>query len=337
MNPLSESAHGAESRHPGYTRFVDCAPGRVVANQDLPIPFANIAERTGILTRNFAHPEDTVETLAETAARKLFDALGIDGNDCTAFVLASSRFDTATVRELAELVARRLGIAGEVDAVNFACSGFPAATVKALDMCRRLGGHVLIVTVELLSRMVDFRDENTAILFGDRAAATTVHPAGRFEILDAHAEVLPDDKHMITVETICDALDEQGNVVRRQSLRMRGKDLYRMAPGKMLALAMEKDSVRRHGEPSVIVYHQANGKFGEKMRKLLARDGFSEITVVDYIQHMGNVAGCSIPATLAKLQDELPAGKVVACPTVGAGPDLQPGTLTQGIVVFRVA
>lgn len=324
-------------RHPGFTKFVEYAPGRIVSNADLPIPFENITERTGIRSRNFVHREETIVSLGLTVAHKLFDSLGITGKDCGGLVLASTGDSALALLESGKTLAGQLGIEGSVDATNYACSGFPAAVAIARRRCIESNKHILVLTVEILSRMLDFRDEGTAILFGDRSAATTVHRDGPLEIVDARAVRLNDERCLITVLPVDDALDDYGEVEARNVIRLQGKELYRMVPGRMVQLALSQEMLKRHGQPVRIVHHQANGKFGSKMRKILERDGITNIDIIDFIQHMGNVASSSIPSTLAQIQDDLQVGELVACPSVGGGPDMKEGLLSEGIVLFRPA
>ncbi|TSC58107.1 MAG: 3-oxoacyl-[acyl-carrier-protein] synthase III [Candidatus Peregrinibacteria bacterium Greene0416_19] len=331
----------------GFTRFVEYLPGDPVPNDALPIRFPDIRERTGIEARHFAGPGDTIESMAVEASRRLFDALNIDGNDCSGLVLATSCVPNKdkAVRAMAVRVARVLGIdAASAEGVNFACSGFPKAVSVALerahprDAGRRRGAdrHTLVIASERMHDLVDFSDESTAILFGDGAAATSLSPDGPHTILQAKAWEVEDCDCLIELKPAL-AMDIDGSVRSRHCVHMKGGPLYVDAPVSMFRIVREMMEEQRHSiaELGMIAHHQANGKFAKKLEKLRKRNGWDHVRVLDGIGRRGNVASASIPAVLAQFEQELPAGMIVACPTKGAGPDLRRGSLTEGIVLFR--
>lgn len=328
---------------PGFTRFVEYAPGTSVANDELPMSFQNIERRTGIERRNIAGPDETVETMALEAGRRIFAALDLKGEDCNGLVLASCLGDSKTLHGIARSVAKSLGIKGDhirVSGLNYACSGFPAATEKALEYCTDPERHIVVITSEILSRLVDWQREDTAILLADRAAATTVCADGAHEILEAKAGYTDDSQELLVLKKIEDALDAYGHTEMRECIVMHGKELYRRAPAEMFELVQA--SLERLGlrlsDVSAIVQHQANGKFAQKLRKILAeKDGGTDVRVVDGISRMGNVGSSSIPCALMQIQDGFEDGGIVACPAVGAGPDWQRGRMSQGIVTFRTS
>lgn len=319
---------------------MEYAPGTPVGNDELPVPFQNIERRTGITCRHIAAPEDTVESIALEAGRQLFEALTIQGEDCGGLVLSSCAGQSKDLNKTADSVAHQLNIRGKTIGINFACSGFPAATEKALELCSDQEKHIVVITAEMLSRLADWRQENIAILVGDRAAATTVHPNGPHEILEARAGFINDPQELLDLRRVDDALDAQGNTGPRDCILMDGAQLYRRAPADMLALV--EASLKRLGlglaDLSTIVQHQANGRFAQKLRKLLSeKDGGKDVYVVDEIARMGNVGSSSIPCALTHIQDDFADGQIISCPAVGAGPDWKRGQLSQGIVTFRAS
>lgn len=321
----------------GFTSFVDHAPGVVVSNEDLPVRFESVASRTGIESRNVALPEETVASIGTTVVQKFFEKMGISGQDCDGLILASYYAPTRQLKPEAEAIATAVGLTGPALAVNFACSGFPAAVELAKARFPQARKHILIVCVEMLSRQIDWKDMGTAILFGDRASATSLHPQGRHKILLAWGERIQDEDHLISMQTIEDAMDPWGKTYAKRCIVMKGKPLYRMAPKEMFELSTK--SMERLGfatqDLSIVAQHQANGKFAYKLRNLLNHANLMHVEVVNEIRQAGNVAASSIPSALSRLESCLCDNKIVACPAVGAAPDFEPGRLSHGVVVFR--
>jgi|CXWL01.1.fsa_nt_gi 3-oxoacyl-[acyl-carrier-protein] synthase-3 len=329
----------------GFSRFIEVAPGRKTTNEHLPVFFPNIEERTGIHSRNIALSSDTVESMALEAARRLFEELNIKGTDCGGLVLStSSRNENARgeVTALAKRLGMQVGIRdGRYAGVNYACSGFPAAVEAGLALAEETDRHILVITSEIMSRLVDWSDESTAVLFADRAAATSII-AGGHVILDAKAWEVDDEAGLIHLERKTSALDTQCEQHERMCIRMNGHPLYRAAPGTMATLL--RDSMQRCTlQPSdivAVVPHQANSRFMEKIQKILMKDdadAWRHLWMVNQIDVMGNVGSSSIPCALAQLQDYFMPGKVVVCPAMGAGCDFEENKLTEGVLTFRMS
>lgn len=330
-------------KNPGFSRFVEYAPGEKKTNDQLPVFFEKIQERTDIHSRNIASESDTVEGIACHAARELFRQLNIKGNDCGGLVLSSSTGNERPLHQVtdtAKKIAECLGIEGKLKAgVNFACSGFPAAVEKGLEFAGHTDKRIVIITAEIMSRLVDWENEGTAVLFGDRAAATSIMDGGH-TILEAKAWDIDDDTNPLFLEKRS-ALGPHGKMSNRDCISMNGKQLYREAPGIMKELIL--DSMRRHNlTPADIVAaipHQANGRFMKKIMEMLLKDSeeWRHLWMVNQIDQMANVGSSSIPSAMAQIQDDLVPGKVVICPAVGAGPDFQPRKLSEGILAFRIS
>lgn len=329
----------------GFSTFVEYAPGCVVENADLPYKFSNIVERTGIVARHHAFSQDTIEAMGIEVVRALYHRLGICGRDCSGLVLATTCLNegdrqaaTRAARVIAAGTNVRVGL--HAIGVNYACSGFTAATAKAISIARGQADdrHVLVVTAERMSDIVDFCNEDTAILFGDRAAATSIAPGGH-PIFLARACEMDDDDRLLSLERMPDAVDKDGRRSTRTCLAMHGKALYKRVPGDMIRLV--RSALAETGIPpdqlTTIVHHQANGRFAKRIAQGLVDEGMGHVRVVDQIARMGNVGSSSIPCALAQELDALPDGGVVACPAVGAGCDIARGKLTEGIVLFRVS
>lgn len=332
---------------PGFSRFVDVAVGQPMANEQLPVPFPAIKERTDIESRSIARDVDTIASIGIEAGEELFRLLNISGKDCAGLILASCSGDKrerSRQQENARLIAASLGVSHDhVHAVStdFACTGFPKAVELALHMAKEVDRHILVITAEIMSRIVHWGEESTAILFGDRAGATTIIGGGH-EILDASAWEVDNPEEWLHLDTVVDAIDSRGELHPRACIRMNGRALYRHAPGAMVAL-IEDSMERLHisfDDVSTILPHQANGRFMDKIRTLLKRKYGTQadhLWIVNEIARVANTAASSIPSALAKVQDTLMPGKIVICPAIGAGPSFKRATTSEGILTFRVS
>lgn len=322
--------------NPSFTTFVEYAPGRRATNNDpLLCTFAGIEDRTRIQLRNIASPGETVESIAVHVGMRYYQVLKSPARSHGGLVLASCG---SQVQQQAEHVAHSLGVQGWVRGVHFACSGFPAAVQMAADRAKKSGDAILVITAEILSRLVDWSDRDTAILFGDRAAATAVVPDGPHEILLAHAEDFDDPDELIELREM-NAVDEHGQSCHRPCFRMFGKPVFRIASERMVTLVEDDlDRLRlSYDELSCLVPHQANGRILERMEEVMEKRGWPHLVpVVKEITAMGNVGSSSIPAALSRVQHDLPNDTLVACPTVGAGSGMARGKLSSGNIIFRV-
>ena len=298
----------------------------------------DVERRTRILSRNIAGPDESVHSIGIDVAHKLLKALHLRGKSCGGLVLASS--SSPDLLRDALHIAKQLDIHGPAIGVNYACSGFPKAVSEAMYLAdaERISQDILIIAAETLSRIVNWEDKKTAILFADRAAATTLMPAGRFQIVHADAKDLEDPENAIRLEHVGKALDECGHRRDRACVVMNGKRVFEFASTRMVELIEEtfaQDSSLDINELSTVVMHQANGRIIERAEEELDKRGLGHVRVEKNIERMGNVAAASIPATLAAIQEQIPEDTLVACPALGAGAGIADGRRTEGIIVMR--
>ena len=118
---------------PGFTGgFVDIAPGNAMPNADMPVVFDAVERRTSIQSRQIVRAHENVETIAHDVIDALFAKLGINENGCGGLVLASCTYDHRgdALSTIADRIALKRGIQGPHSGVDYACSGFPAATAS---------------------------------------------------------------------------------------------------------------------------------------------------------------------------------------------------------------
>ncbi|TFF23324.1 ketoacyl-ACP synthase III [Jiella endophytica] len=309
-------------------------PERVMRNQD----FAGVVEtsdewirqRTGIEQRHIAGEGETTVSLAETAARRALDAAGLAPADIDLIILATATPDN-TFPASAVQVQHRLGITGgfafDVHAV---CSGFLYALTTA-DMYLRSGQarRVLVIGAETFSRILDWEDRTTCVLFGDGAGAVVMEGVTKGE-RDGEKGILvaklrSDGAHM-------DKLYVDGGPSTTGTvghLRMQGREVFKHAVG-MISDVIEACFEAAGIGPEDIdwfIPHQANRRIIDASAKKLGIDLAKVVVTVD--RH-GNTSAASIPLALdAAVRDgRIKPGDLVLLEAMGGG-------FTWGAILVR--
>jgi 3-oxoacyl-[acyl-carrier-protein] synthase III len=256
-----------------------------------------IRERTGIVKRHIAEPGQTCSDLAEPAARRAMDAAGVGPGDIDLIVMATTTPDQF-FPSTACLLQRRLGIHGcaafDVQAV---CSGFIYALGVA-DMFIKTGAAhcALVVGSEVLSRILDWTDRNTCVLFGDGAGAVVLRAADEPGIIAAKLHADGDYKELLEVPAgIGIGYDRaQG---RHPYMTMQGNEVFKFAVrtlGRIVDETLENTGLER-SDVDWLVPHQANIRIIQATARKL--DLPMERVVVTVDEH-GNTSAASIPLAL---------------------------------------
>ena len=278
-------------------------PPRRLTNADLAAELALkgvetssdwIVDRTGIQARHFAAPDVCSSDLALEAARRAIDAAGLQASDIDLIIVATSTPDMV-FPSTACILQHKLGIAGcpafDVQAV---CSGFVYALTVA-DALIKTGtaSKALVIGAEVFSRILDFSDRTTCVLFGDGAGAVVLEASDTPGILasDLHA----DGKH---VGILCvPGHVSGGQVLGSPMLTMDGQAVFKLAVG-VLESAARATLAKAKLEASDIdwlIPHQANLRIMHSTAKKLKLPLEKLIVTVD--QH-GNTSAASIPLAL---------------------------------------
>ncbi len=304
-------------------------PDRVVTNDDwaavLDTSDEWITTRTGIKTRRFAaDDQSTVDLAAEAATVAIKDA-GLTPSDLDEIIIAT---DTPEVKtpDTASFLQHRLG-ARNIPAFDLAGSGC-AGFVQALDVARaRLHlrpGRILVVGVELITRLISLDDRATAVLFGDGAGAVVLSSEGPGgEVLDVVAGTDGSRSEILTVKPggtlvpVTRRLFEEGEDRR---LIMNGGEVFKEAVRRMSAAVAEVlEQVRRlPGEVKLVIPHQANKRIIDAVGSRLDIDPSRVYVNVD---RYGNTGSASIPLALWEARDEglFGEGDLVILTAFGAG------------------
>jgi len=300
-------------------------PARVVDNDALASRLdtsdAWIRERTGITRRHIAADDELTSDLAVEAARRALERAGAKPAGVEAIVLATSTPDhtfPATATAVQRKLGAPIGIALDVQAV---CAGFAYALAVA-DSLLRLGHArtALVIGAETFSRLLDWNDRSTAVLFGDGAGALLLRA-------DRQGGTLA-DRGLLATKLAADGrhygdlwVDGGPSATRSTGhLRMNGREVFRHAVARLTesVLAVLGETGLSVDDLDLLVPHQANLRIIEAVAKRLGVP--AEKTVVTVDRH-ANTSAASIPLALdvAANDGRLVAGRLVAVNALGGG------------------
>ncbi|WP_411880222.1 beta-ketoacyl-ACP synthase III [Polaromonas sp. YR568] len=301
-------------------------PPRRLTNADLAAELATrgvetsdewIVERTGIRARHFAAPDVTSSDLGVEAAKNALQAAGLQASDIDLIIVATSTPDMV-FPSAACILQNKLGIAGcaafDVQAV---CSGFVYALTVA-DALIRTGSasKALVIGAEVFSRILDFSDRTTCVLFGDGAGAVVLEASDTPGILasDLHA----DGKH---VGILCVPGNVSGGqILGDPLLKMDGQAVFKLAVGVLESAARATLAKANMTDADIdwLIPHQANIRIMQSTAKKLKMPLEKLIVTVD--QH-GNTSAASIPLALdvAVRSGKIQKGDTLMLEGVGGG------------------
>ncbi len=287
-----------------------------------------IVERTGIRFRHIAEPDETTATLGAAAARAAMAAAGLEPSDIGLIILATATPDNtfpASATKVQALIGAPDCIAFDIAAV---CSGFLYA-VSVADAMLRTGAakHALVIGSETFSRILDWEDRTTCVLFGDGAGAVVLSAqdvdddqgilATRLHAEGKYADMLYVDGGPSTTGTV-------GHV------RMHGREVFRHAVTNLASVLGEvmTDIGLSPDQIDWVVPHQANRRIIDATAKKLGLPADRVVLTVD--QH-ANTSAASVPLALdlAVRDGRIKRGDLVVLEAMGGG-------FTWGAAVLRV-
>ncbi len=273
-------------------------PAKTLTNADLEKMVETsdqwIVDRTGIRERHVASEGETTCDLAEQASRQAIEAAGIDKNEIDLIIVATTTPDRvfpSTACLLQERLDIHGGAAFDVQAV---CTGFVYALGIA-DKFIRTGAarHALVVGAETLSRIVDWKDRTTCVLFGDGAGAVVISADSKPGILNSHLHADGQYKELLTVPSgISQGYDRVRN--NQAFVQMQGNEVFKVAVntlGRIVDETLEKNGLTKK-DITWLVPHQANNRIIAATAKKL--DMAMDRVVVTVDRH-GNTSAASIP------------------------------------------
>jgi len=324
MNHMSDRSVPAHySRITGTGSFL---PPNRLTNQDLADRLAAdgietsdqwIVERTGIRARHFAAPEVASSDLATEAATRALAAAGVDAASIDLIIVATSTPDMV-FPSVACIVQQKLGVQGcpafDVQAV---CSGFVYALTVADSMIRTgAASKALVIGAEVFSRILDFKDRTTCVLFGDGAGAVVLEASATPGILAS--ELHADGRH---VGILCVPGNVSGGAILGDPvLKMDGQAVFKLAVGVLedVARSVLAKADRTDADIDWLIPHQANIRIMTSTARKLKLPMDKVIVTVD--QH-GNTSAASIPLALddAIRKGTIKQGDTVLLEGVGGG------------------
>lgn len=288
-----------------------------------------IISRSGIERRHFAAEGETTSNLAANAARAALADAGLEASDLDALIVATSTPDL-TFPSAATMVQHQIGMNGgfafDVQAV---CAGFIFALANANALIvAGSAKRVMVIGAETFSRIMDWTDRGTCVLFGDGAGALILEAA--------EGDGTASDRGVLSTDlnsdgTYRDILYVDGGVSTKTTgyLRMEGKEVFRHAVEKLAKTAhtaMDKAGVTAD-DVNWVVPHQANIRIIKGTAKKM---NVPMENVIVTVQDHGNTSAASIPLALSvgKGQGKINAGDLIVTEAIGGG-------LAWGAVVLR--
>ncbi len=299
-------------------------PERVVTNQDLEKTMDTsdewIRERTGIRRRHIAAKDQTCSDMALEATYRAAEMAGIDVTEIDLIIVATVTPDKV-FPSTACIVQRRLGIHGcAAFDIQAACSGF----IYALDLANRLvrtGGasNALVIGSEVLSRITNWEDRTTAVLFGDGAGAVILQPSEEPGILSTH---MHSDGQYEDLLQVPQGISSGYDAVRAEKayIQMNGNAVFRRAVATLDSIARETlagNNIDKH-DIDWLVPHQANMRIIAAAAKKLDMPMGNVVVTVD---EQANTSSASIPLALdtAVRDGRIQRGQLLLFEAFGAG------------------
>lgn len=277
-------------------------PEKVLTNFDLEkiVDTSNdwIVERTGIRHRHIAAEWETALSMAEKASRQAMSEAGITPADIGLIIIATTTPEKV-FPSTACLLQQRLEIGGcpAFDLNSTACAGFMYA-MSIADQYVRHGTvkYALVVGSEVMSRILDWTDRTTCVLFGDGAGAVLLGPSTKPGILSTHIHADGTHKDVLYLDSI---LGRPMAVESSLSIKMSGNQLFKLAVnilGDLFDETLKANSMKK-SEVDWLVPHQANIRIIQAMAKKLDLP-MSRVAIT--LEDQGNTSSASIPLALDK-------------------------------------
>ena len=280
-----------------------------------------IQNRTGIKERHIAADGETTGDLAYIAAKRAMEAAGVEPEEIGFLALGTTTPDLV-FPSTAALLQKRLGLAdcGAMD-INAACTGF-LYSLSVADKFIKVGDakKALVIGAETLSRIVDWKDRGTCVLFGDGAGAVVIEASDEPGILSTHihcngeyADLLGTD---VGISTGFDSEKPNGGIV----IKMKGNEVFKVAVrtlGRIVDETLEANQMDK-SDLDWLIPHQANLRIIKATAKKL---GMTDENVIITVDRHGNTSAASVPLALdeAVRSGRIKRGETILLEAFGGG------------------
>lgn len=315
---MSFSISGTGSAYPALTLTNDALSGLIDTSDEW------ISSRTGIRQRHVLS-EESLADLAVTAAEQALVDAGVEASELDLILCSTLRGDFITP-SLSCIVEKRLGACCPAYDLNAACSGF----IYALDaadgyFARRKVKKVLVVAAEAMSKLVDWQDRSTCILFGDGAGAVVLSEGEDLLSIKLSAN---GDTDVMAIPNVSGNFPEAAGGADPY-LTMRGQEVFKFAVSSMcrdLAEVIDEAGLTRD-EISYVLPHQANLRIIDAARNRLK---IPPGRILTNIERFGNTSSASIPLLLDEMnrKGRFQKGDILALSAFGSG-------FTTGACILR--
>lgn len=297
-------------------------PAKCVSNHDFEKKLDTsdewIVERTGISTRYFALDDEDTSDLGAKAGALAIERAGLKPSDIDLVLVGTLSPDFLGMPSTACLVAKKLGLSNcPAFDISAACTGFVylLATAKAF-IESKMYKNILIIGAEKISKILDFDDRSTCVLFGDGAGAAVIGSTDdvKKSVLDVH--ISGDGNFSSLLQTPIASLKNEA----KQCLQMRGNEVFKIA---VKTLVADVDSIMQKNNiaPKDITYfipHQANLRIINAVGERLS---FQKEQIVLSVQKYGNTSAASIPMAMNDVYEagNLKNGDLMLLDAIGGG------------------
>ncbi|HUQ12341.1 MAG TPA: ketoacyl-ACP synthase III [Steroidobacteraceae bacterium] len=312
------------SRGAAITGWGKCLPPAVLTNADMATFLDTndewITSRTGIRERRVSHVQ--LGELMYVAAARALACAGVDGKDIQLIVAGTTSYDDQ-VPNVASGIQRRIGAEGcaAMD-VNTACTSFLYSLSTATAMIRTgVARNALVLGAEVISPFIDWSDRNTAVLFGDGAAAVVLQATDAEEgLLAERLGCYGDSREILRVHGMGAAYAHEDRILGRTEWQFEGQDIFKKA---VTGMALASDEAltkigKAAADVDLVVPHQANLRIIEAVAK---KAGIPMDKVFVNVHRYGNMSAATVPVALCEALEEgrVKPGALLLMPSFGGG------------------
>jgi 3-oxoacyl-[acyl-carrier-protein] synthase-3 len=301
-----------------------CLPPAVLSNPDIATFLDTsdewITTRTGIRERRVSHVQ--LGELGYVAAARALAAAGIDGRQIELIVFGTTSYDDQ-VPNVASGIQRRIGAEGcaAMD-VNTACTSFLYSLSTATALIKTgVVANALVIGAEVISPFIDWSDRNTAVLFGDGAAAVVLSATDADEgLLAEKLGCYGESREILRVHGMGAAYAHQNRVIGKTEWQFEGQEIFKKAVQGMASACAE--ALAKVGmtaaDVDLVIPHQANLRIIEAVAK---RTGVPMEKVFTNVHRYGNMSAATVPVALCEALEEgrVKPGALLLMPSFGGG------------------